>query len=101
MCDYATTTKYNLDTHIRGVHGKDKFQCDKCNNNYSTKWRFLKHVKKHQIKRAKKRPKVAKTSKVVKSSADVASVVDAPNPDVVKDGSLSSSLSKASCKRFG
>ena len=47
MCDYATNTKQRLTVHL-AVHGfGDRFKCDQCDKDYSTKWSLQKHIKEH------------------------------------------------------
>ena len=47
MCDYATHAKQNLSTHL-AVHGiGDRFKCDQCEKDYSTKVALQLHIKSH------------------------------------------------------
>ena len=49
LCDYATNKKFILTQHLV-VHGiGDRFKCDQCDKEFSTKSRLQMHVKSHNV----------------------------------------------------
>ena len=43
-CDYSTSQKEHLETHIESVHQENKFNCQICGLNLSDEMSLIKHI---------------------------------------------------------